>query len=81
MINIKLRYNNESRNEFDKWRLLIDDNEYIVSEVIFECQTVTTCDTIIVNGLEVEKYHISAISKERIIFDFGGEPFVRVTIQ
>ena len=81
MIHIKLRYNNESRNEFDKWRLLIDENEFIVSEVIFECQTVTTCDTIMVNGVEVEKYHISAISKERIMFYFGGETFVRVTIQ
>jgi hypothetical protein len=81
MINIKLRYNNESRNEFDKWRLLIDDNEYIVSEVIFECQTVTTCDTILVNNVEVQKYHLSAISSDRIIFDFGGENFVRVTIQ
>ena len=81
MINIKLRYNNESRNEFDKWRLLIENNEYIVSEVIFECQTVTTCDTIMINGCEVKKYHLSAISTDKIIFDFGGEPFVRVTIR
>lgn len=76
---IQLRYNTHSQNEHDKWRLVIDGVQHIVSEVIFECQTVTTCDLIDLEGVQVEKYHLSAIA-ENVLFEHGGESFVRVIV-
>ena len=79
LMKIQIRYNTNSRNEYDKWRLAIDDVQHIVSEVIFTCQSLTTCDRVVVDGKEVEKYHLSAIAKE-VLFEYGGESFVRVIV-
>ncbi len=76
---IQLRYNTNSENEFDKWRLIIDGVQHIVSEVIFECQTVTTCDLVDVDGVQVEKYHLSAIAQDTLFY-YGGASFVRVIV-
>jgi hypothetical protein len=76
---IQLRYNTNSENEFDKWRLIIDGVQHIVSEVLFECQTVTTCDLVDVNGVQVEKYHLSAIAQDTSFY-YGGASFVRVIV-
>lgn len=77
---VQIRYNQNSINNFDKWRLLIDDEEKIVSEVLFECATITTCDKIEVNGEMFEKFHISAVDAEDYLTEHGGNNFIRVII-
>jgi hypothetical protein len=77
---IQLRYNHDSKHEHDKWRLLIDDQEQVVSEVIFECNTKTTCDLVESNGQVVEKFHITAIDACEVVFYYGGDNFVRSII-
>jgi hypothetical protein len=76
----QVRYNHESKNNYDKWRLLIDDEEKIVSEVLFECATITTCDKVEVNGEMIDKFHLSAIDAEEYITEHGGNNFIRVII-
>jgi predicted ester cyclase len=77
---VQVRYNHDSKNSFDKWRILIDDEEKIVSEVLFECATKTSCDKIEVNGETVEKFHVSAIDAKDYILEYGGETFIRAII-
>jgi len=77
---VQVRYNHDSKNSHDKWRLLINYNEKIVSEVLFECATKTSCDTIEVNGETVEKFHVSAIDAQDYVFEYGGGSFVRAII-
>ena len=58
----------------------LDENEKIVSEVLFECATKTSCDKIEVNGETVEKFHVSAIDAKDYILEYGGETFIRAII-
>jgi hypothetical protein len=75
-----LRYNHNSKTEFDKWRLIVNGQEHIASEVVFLCPTKTTIDEIEIDGQIVTKYHVSALDMNRMYFEYGGQDFTRIVI-
>lgn len=75
-----LRYNNQSKTEFDKWRLIVNNREYIASEVVFMCPTKTTIDEVLLDGQLVTKYHLTALDMKRMYFEYGGQDFLRIVI-
>lgn len=52
----QIRYNTNSKNENDKWRLICENQEFLVSNIIIDSHTKTTEDFI--EGLG-NKYHIT----------------------
>ena len=52
----QIRYNTQSLNSEDKWRLICDGEEFLVSNIIIDSQVKTTRDFI--EGLG-DKYHIT----------------------
>lgn len=75
-----LRYNHNSKTEFDKWRLIVNGKEHIASQVVFLCPTTTTVDQIEIDGQLVEKYHVSALDMRTMHFEYGGQDFLRIVI-
>lgn len=52
----QIRYNTVSKSDNDRWRLLADGNETLVSDIVIDAQTKTTKDFIEGVG---DKYHIT----------------------
>jgi len=62
---VKIRFNtNYGKTSKLKWRVLLNDAEYLVDEIILECPSHTTQDIVKGDmGQDVEKFHISAKPK------------------
>lgn len=69
-MNVKMRFNTNYPAKSDKkWRILINDIQYLVDEIEINCASFTSKDIVIGDdGKEVEKFHISA-SPNNIVFD------------
>lgn len=52
----QIRYNTQSKNDSDRWRLITDGTEVLVSDIIINTQTKTTKDHIENVG---DKYHVT----------------------
>jgi hypothetical protein len=70
---VLIRYNNQHLNDNDRWRLLVDGNEFVCAHIQISCQSETCMRPLIENGKSVEKYHIRAFNFNEIIFQFGTE--------
>lgn len=70
---VLIRYNNNHLNKNDRWRVLIDGNEFICSHIQINCQSETCMRPILENGKPIEKYHIRAYNFNEIVFQFGQE--------
>ena len=68
MIDIKVRYNTQCTDNHLFWRILIDGEEQICSNVIFLIPVHTTRDTVWDPGRkqDVDKHHISCKANEVI---------------
>lgn len=68
MKKIKVRYNHNCDDNHLFWRVLVDGNETLSSNVIFEVPTYTTKDYVLDSktGLEVIKHHITCDCEEII---------------
>ena len=55
----KIRYNTKSTNDLDRWRLISDGQEILVSNIVINSKTITSKNFI--KELDEYKYHISCI--------------------
>lgn len=70
MIDIKVRWNTQCKDNHNYWRILIDGEEHICSNIIFEIPVHTSRDIVwdSVRGQEVDKHHVSCKASE-VIWD------------
>ncbi|NDD85570.1 hypothetical protein EBZ38_15015 [bacterium] len=78
---ILLRYNNNSKGSNDKWRLLIDDKEYICTHIHLKCPSETCMQPIEENGELINKYHIRAYNFKDVFFHYQNDKNLLVTIE
>jgi hypothetical protein len=66
MIDVKIRFNTQCRDERSFWRILINGVEKICASVILECSSYTTLDEVWDPGRKemVQKHHISCQAQE-----------------
>ena len=66
MIEVKIRYNTVCDDNHLFWRVLIQGNEYVASNVIIDIPTHTTRDLVWDNtrNAMVDKHHITALANE-----------------
>lgn len=64
-LSVKIRFNtNYPENNDKKWRVLVDDIQHFVDDVILDCKSFTTEDMIkSETGDSTTKYHISCNPK------------------
>lgn len=70
---VLIRYNNKYNSDIDRWRLLIDDNEFLCSNIQIKCESETCSKAVMENGQMIEKWHIRVYNFNEIIFQFGSE--------
>ena len=63
---IRIRFNNMDTDGSEKWRLLVNGNEFHTSEIIINCPTRTLTENFIDVGI---KHHIVCEAKEVIFKD------------
>lgn len=70
MIDIKVRWNTQCKDDHNYWRILIDGQEHICSNIIFEIPVHTSRDIVwdSVRNQEVDKHHVSCKASE-VIWD------------
>lgn len=61
----QIRYNTKSTNDSERWRLICDGEEILVSNIVINSKTITSKDFI--KELDEYKYHISCIGYLSII--------------
>jgi len=68
MIDIKVRWNTQCKDDHNYWRIIIDGEEHICSGVIFKIPTYTTKDMVwdTIRQQTLEKHHISCQASEVI---------------
>ena len=58
---VLIRFNHDAQNEAERWRLLINGEEFLATSVQFECKTETSKDIVTLpDGTETTKWHICA---------------------
>lgn len=63
-MDVKIRFNTKFPNESEyKWRIIIDDVQHLVDEIVVNCKSFTTGDLVNVDGQDVMKWHISCKAK------------------
>ena len=70
-MNILIRYNTKSNKESDRWRLLIDNREFICAHIKIVCESETCNQPIIEDGKTIDKWHIKVSSFKELIFKLG----------
>lgn len=64
-MDIKIRFNTDYPVKSTlKWRLIVDGVQHLVDSIEINCKCQTTDDIIIIDGEEVEKYHVSCKAKK-----------------
>ena len=64
-MDIKIRYNTDfPAKSVHKWRLLVDGVQHLVDDIEINCKCYTTDDIIVIDGKEVNKFHISCKAKK-----------------
>lgn len=68
MIDVKVRWNTQCKDNHNFWRILIEGKEYTCSNVIFEIPVHTTRDMVwdSLRNQDVDKHHISCSVNEVI---------------
>ena len=68
MIDVKVRWNTQCTDNHGFWRIIINDEEHICSNVVFEIPTYTTRDVVWdpLRGEQVDKHHVSCKANEVI---------------
>ena len=57
---VKIRYNtNYPERSPKKWRVIVNDVERLADEVEIKCSSYTSEDSMVIDGKEVKKFHIS----------------------
>ena len=58
---VKIRYNtNYPKTSSQKWRVIINDTQYLVDEIEMDCKSYTSQDIVKGDdGQDVEKFHLS----------------------
>jgi hypothetical protein len=65
---VLIRFNHDAQNEAERWRLLINGEEFLASSVHFECKTETSKDVIICSdGTQTTKWHIRAVGYKEVV--------------
>jgi hypothetical protein len=66
MIDVKVRWNTQCTDNRNYWRILIDGQEYVCSDVVFEIPVHTTKDLVwdSIRNRELEKHHVSCEANE-----------------
>ena len=64
-LSVKFMYNTNYPNKHDKkWRVLVDENQHFVDDVVIDCKSHTTEDIVKSDtGEDVLKFHISCSPK------------------
>lgn len=70
MIDIKVRWNTQCKDDHNYWRILVDNEEHICSNIKFEIPVHTSKDIVwdSIRGQELEKHHVSCKANE-VIWD------------
>ena len=63
--NFDIRYNTNSTDDSNRWRLICDGEETLVSDIVITSKTNTT--SIFVEELNEVKYHISCVGVLRVV--------------
>jgi hypothetical protein len=63
---VHIRFNNEDTDGSEKWRLLVNGNEFKTSEIIINCFTKTFSENFVDIGI---KHHIVCEAKEVVFKD------------
>jgi hypothetical protein len=63
---VRIRYNNMDTDGSEKWRIIVNGNEFKTSEIIINCFTRTLTENFIEAGI---KHHIVCDAKEVIFKD------------
>jgi hypothetical protein len=63
---VRIRFNNMDTDGYEKWRILVNGNEFQTSEIIINCNTRTLTENFIDIGI---KHHIVCDAKEVIFKD------------
>lgn len=66
MIDVKVRWNTQCTDNRNYWRILIDGQEHVCSDVVFEIPVHTTKDLVwdSIRNQELEKHHVSCQANE-----------------
>jgi len=64
MADFKIRFNTEHKSSELKWRVLIDEEEYLAKQINVNCPCKTSEDWILINDFPALKYHISCESEK-----------------
>ena len=64
-LSVKIRFNTNFPDKHDKkWRVLVDENQHFVDDVVIQCPSFTSEDVVKSDeGEDVLKYHISCNPK------------------
>jgi hypothetical protein len=63
---VRIRFNNMDTDGSEKWRILVNGNEFLTSEIIINCNTRTLTENFVDVGI---KHHIVCDAKEVIFKD------------
>ena len=77
---VLIRYNNKYNSNSDRWRLLIDENEFLCANIQIKCESETCMKEVIENGQLVEKWHLRAFNFSEIVFKYEVEGKLKVII-
>ena len=78
---ILIRYNHNGTNDYERWRVLIDGKEFIVSRVEIFSPCATIEKAVEVNGEMVKKWHITPFNFTKVTITNNKEhtkTFVRI---
>jgi hypothetical protein len=66
MIDVKVRWNTQCTDNRNYWRILINGQEHVCSDVVFEIPVHTTKDLVwdSIRNQELEKHHVSCQANE-----------------
>jgi hypothetical protein len=65
---VLIRFNHDAQNEAERWRLLINGEEFLATSVQFECKTETSKDVInFPDGAHTTKWHIKAVGYKEVV--------------
>jgi hypothetical protein len=75
-----IRYNTKSTNDCDRWRLLINEKEFVCKKIKILCESETHFQAINENGRLVEKWHIKPYNFNQVTFDLDADSNLIVSI-
>lgn len=76
----KLRFNHDAQNDNERWRIITKGVEETATYVTINCPANTTKDVVLVNGLNVYKWHVTIYYNNKKITEKNGIKTIEFTL-